>query len=260
MLRSSRRRRRDMLELEDKVVIVTGAGGGIGRGIVSTLAHAGAIVVAADRDAGALADTQKMDNVHTAVADVSDPKQVKALIDDAVSTHGRLSGIVNNAGVSIPNAVADATVEEFEAIMSVNLRGPFLGCKYAVPHLLAAGGGSIVNIGSINSVVAEPQLALYCASKGGVLMLSKAIALDYASQGVRCNCVCPGFVDTAINVPHSQRLASLGLDESIESFQPLARPIAPEEIGRAVAFLISDWSSAITGTAVLVDGGITAKA
>jgi meso-butanediol dehydrogenase / (S,S)-butanediol dehydrogenase / diacetyl reductase len=109
-------------------------------------------------------------------------------------------------------------------------------------------------------VVAEPQLALYCMSKGAVLMLTKATALDYAAQGIRCNCVCPGFVDTPINVPHFERLAQLGLDEELETFQPLGRAIAPEEIGGAVAFLVSDWSTAVTGTAVLVDGGITAKA
>ena len=249
-----------MLGIDGKVVIVTGAGGGIGGGIVSTLAQAGATVVAADRDDASLARARETDNVAAAVVDVSDAEQFKALIDDTASEHGHLDGIVNNAGVSIPNTVADASLEEFDAIISVNLRGPFLGCKYAIPHLLAAGGGSIVNIGSINSVVAERQLTVYCASKGGVLMLSKAIALDYASRAVRCNCVCPGFVDTAINVPHSEQLASLGLDEPLESFQPLGRNIAPEEIGGAVAFLISDWSSAITGTAVLVDGGITANA
>jgi meso-butanediol dehydrogenase / (S,S)-butanediol dehydrogenase / diacetyl reductase len=249
-----------MLGLEERVVIVTGAAGGIGRGIVAALAAAGARVVAADRDAQGLAALGPADRVSTVVADISDAAQVEALVEGAVSEHGALNAIVNNAGVSMPNPVADATLEEFERIVAVNVRGPFLGCKYAIPHLLAAGGGSIVNIGSINSVVAEPQLALYCMSKGAVLMLTKATALDYAARGIRCNCVCPGFVDTPINVPHFERLAQLGLDEALETFQPLGRAIAPEEIGGAVAFLVSDWSTAVTGTAVMVDGGITAKA
>jgi meso-butanediol dehydrogenase / (S,S)-butanediol dehydrogenase / diacetyl reductase len=167
---------------------------------------------------------------------------------------------VNNAGISIPNAVADTTVEEFERTMAVNVRGPFLGCKYAVPALLEGGGGSIVNVGSINSLVAEPQLTAYCTSKGAVLMLTKSVALDYAARGIRCNCICPGFVDTAINGPHFDRLAELGLDEDLPAFQPIGRPIEPSEIGEVAAFLISDASSAMTGIAVPVDGGITAKA
>lgn len=250
--------------LDGHVVIVTGAAAGIGRGIALEIARGGASVVAADVNEEGLAETRRLSEavgeLTTQVADVSQEAAVAALVTAATDRYGRLTGIVNNAGVSLPNAVAEATLEEFERTMAVNVRGPFLGCKYAIPALLKAGGGSIVNVGSINSLVAEPQLTTYCTSKGAVLMLTKSVALDYAARGIRCNCICPGFVDTAINVPHFDRLRELGLDEDLPVFQPIARPIEPKEIGQVAAFLISDASSAITGIAVPVDGGITAKA
>jgi meso-butanediol dehydrogenase / (S,S)-butanediol dehydrogenase / diacetyl reductase len=250
--------------LSRHVVIVTGAAGGIGRGITVALASQGATVIAADVNPDGLAETQRAaaggGEVTTQIADVSQEPDVRSLVATATERYGRLTGIVNNAGISIPNAVADTTVEEFERTMAVNVRGPFLGCKYAVPALLEGGGGSIVNVGSINSLVAEPQLTAYCTSKGAVLMLTKSVALDYAARGIRCNCICPGFVDTAINGPHFDRLAELGLDEDLPAFQPIGRPIEPSEIGEVAAFLISDASSAMTGIAIPVDGGITAKA
>lgn len=248
--------------LAGQVVVVTGAAGGIGRAIALELSRAGAAVVAADLSATGLSETQDLatGEMSTQVVDVSDAPQVERLVDGAVRRHGRLTSIVNNAGISIPNNVVDATVEEFERTIAVNVRGAFLGCKFAVPALLASGGGSIVNMGSINSVAAEPQLTTYCTSKGAVLMLTKSVALDFASQGVRCNCVCPGFVDTPINVPHEERLEALNLGTPLDRFQPIGRPVETREVGQAVAFLVSDASSAITGTAVMVDGGVTAKA
>jgi meso-butanediol dehydrogenase / (S,S)-butanediol dehydrogenase / diacetyl reductase len=127
--------------------------------------------------------------------------------------------------------------------------------------MLAQASGSIVNIGSINSIGAEKRLALYTASKRAALMLAKAIAIDHAAQGVRVNVVCPGFVDTSLNVPHYEMLGGREeLERSLPDFQPIRRPIEPREIGGPVAFLLSDLASAVTGTAAVVDGGVLAKA
>jgi meso-butanediol dehydrogenase / (S,S)-butanediol dehydrogenase / diacetyl reductase len=187
--------------LDGKVAIVTGAGGGIGRAMVVRLAEEGAQVVAADVNEEHAAETAKLAGASYEVVDVSQPEHVERLVATAVERHGKLTTMCNNAAISIPGDVTEVSVEDFDRTIAVNLRGVFLGCKYAVPALLAAGGGSIVNTGSVNSLVAEPFLTAYCASKGGVLMLSKAVALDYADKGIRCNCLCPGWVDTPINTP-----------------------------------------------------------
>ena len=125
-----------------------------------------------------------------------------------METFGKLDGIVNNAGVLIPGTILDASVEDYQKTFDVNVKGVFLGSKYAIPELLKAGGGSIVNFGSINSIGAEKLLTTYTASKGAVLTLTKAIALDFGAQGIRANTLCPGFVDTPLNVPHYTRWAA----------------------------------------------------
>lgn len=254
-----------MGSVEGKVVIVTGAAGGIGNAIVEDLYAEGATVVATARKAEQVAELAAIhdDERWSAVQlDVTDEENVKSVIDGVAERFGKLDGIVNNAGVLIPNDVAESTNEEYDKHFDINVRGVYFGSKYALPHLIANGGGSIVNFGSINSLVAEPKLALYAASKGAVLMLTKEIALVHAPQGVRANTLCPAFVDTKLNEPH------WGLDGSshdeamvgVAEFQPIGRPIEPREIAQPVTFLISDASTAITGTSFMVDGGVTAKA
>jgi dihydroanticapsin dehydrogenase len=255
-----------MIDLSGKVAVLTGAAAGIGRATALRLLKNGASVLAVDRDAPGLAELSRdaadfgeLLRIHT--ADVSSEADVPNFIERAITEFGCVTTMINNAGILIPNTVVAATVEEFDQIIAVNVRGTFLGCKFAVPALLAAGGGSIINVGSINSVVAERELAVYCASKGAVLMLTKSIALDFADQGIRCNCVCPGFVDTAINVPHYERLGGRqALEDGLNEFQPIGRPIEPDEVAQTIAFLASDGSSAITGSSVMVDGGVSAKA
>jgi NAD(P)-dependent dehydrogenase (short-subunit alcohol dehydrogenase family) len=153
--------------------------------------------------------------------------------------------------------VDDATIER---TLGVNVKGPIYACQAAIPHMLAGDGGSIVNISSVNGVVAEPYLTIYATSKGGVVMLSRGIALDYAKQGIRCNVICPGWVDTPINYAHAEMLG--GLDKvyaTIDSFQPIGRPGTPEEIAALALFLASDEASFITGSVLLADGGMTAQ-
>ncbi len=253
-----------MGSLDGKVVLVTGAAGGIGRATARHLHDEGATVIATAADAAqvkALAD--EFDSHRWAVRglDVTSEPDVAAAVQFAVASYGRLDGMVNNAGILIPNDVVRASAEEYVRTFDVNVKGVFLGCKYAVPALIASGGGSIVNFCSINSLAAEKQLALYSASKGAVLMLTKAVALDHAHQGIRANAICPAFVDTPLNVPHYTKLGGRqALEDALPDWQPIGRPIEPVEIGQSVAFLLSDASRAITGTSFVVDGGVLCKA
>jgi dihydroanticapsin dehydrogenase len=252
--------------LDGKVVIVTGATRGIGTAIATHLHDEGAAVLATGRSKDDLAKLEAMvgnsDRFATLPVDVTSEQNVAGAVRAAVVRFGKLTGIVNNAGVLFPNDTVNATLDEYEKTFGVNVKGVFLGCKYAVPAMLASnGGGSIVNFGSINSVGAEPQLSLYTASKGAVLQLTKAVALDHAAAGIRANCLCPGFVDTDLNVPHYTKLGGReALEAGLPGFQPIGRAIEPLEIAKPVAFLLSDSSTAITGTMFAVDGGVLSKA
>jgi meso-butanediol dehydrogenase/(S,S)-butanediol dehydrogenase/diacetyl reductase len=248
--------------LDGKVAIITGAGGGIGGAVVERFAAEGAAVVAADVDEERLREVADRAGGETSyrVTDVSRSEDVQRLVAAAVERHGKLTTMCNNAAISIPGSVEEVSEDDFDRTIAVNLRGVFLGCKYAVPELLKTGGGSIVNTGSVNSVVAEPFLTAYVASKGGVLMLTKAVALDYADKGIRCNCLCPGWVDTPINHPHAERMGGLdGVLESLPEWQPIGRQGYPEEIAAAAVYLASDESAFMTGSAFVIDGGMTAR-
>jgi meso-butanediol dehydrogenase/(S,S)-butanediol dehydrogenase/diacetyl reductase len=248
--------------LKGKTVIVTGAGGGIGFATATRACDEGAQVVATvHSEEGAQRMKVSDDRLVGRVVDVTDEQQVKDLISFTVDTFGKLDGIVNNAGILIPGTILDASVDDYQKTFDVNVKGVFLGSKYAIPELLKAGGGSIVNFGSINSIGAEKLLSAYTASKGAVLTLTKAIALDFAAQGIRANTLCPGFVDTQLNVPHYTALGGReALEAGLPDFQPIGRPILPNEIADSVVFLLSDMSTAITGTAFVVDGGVLAGA
>lgn len=250
--------------VDNKVVIVTGAAGGIGVAIAEDLYNEGATVIATARGEGQVKDLAARHNDPRWTArqlDVTDNDAWSALVADVLQAHGKVDGLVNNAGVLVPNDVPCSTLAEYDLHFDVNVKGVYLGSKNVLPTMVAAGSGSIVNFGSINSLAAEQQLALYTASKGAVLMLTKAIALDHASSGVRANTLCPGFVDTPLNVPHYTKLGGReALEAGLPDFQPIGRAIEPREIAQPVTFLISDASTAITGTAFLVDGGVLAKA
>jgi meso-butanediol dehydrogenase/(S,S)-butanediol dehydrogenase/diacetyl reductase len=251
--------------LADKVVLVTGSAGGIGEAVVKHLLDEGANVTVTARTQESVdevvASIGDRPNVLARVLDVADEDQFRGALQDTQSTFGRLDGIVNNAGVLIPNDTISADLADYDRTFDVNVKGMFIGCRLALPMLIAAGGGSIVNFGSINSLAAEKSLALYSASKGAVLMLTRAIAYDHAAQGVRANTVCPAFVDTPLNVPHYTMLGGRdSLEQGLADFQPIGRAIEPIEIAYAVSFLLSDRSKAITGSAFLVDGGVLAKA
>lgn len=249
--------------LTGKTAIVTGAGSGIGRAIAQAFVDEGAQVLAADLNEVGLVTTRDdcSDPALMLVQrmDVSDPEQVEALVHRATAEFGSLTTMVNNAAISIPGTVVDTSWDDYERTMAVNVRGVYAGCKYAIPAMLAAGGGSIINIGSVNSLVAERVLSSYTTSKGAVLMLSKSVALDFAAQGIRCNCICPGWVDTPINLPHAEAMGGMDLVRStLPDWQPIGREGRPSEIAWAAVFLASDESRFMTGSAMVVDGGMTA--
>jgi NAD(P)-dependent dehydrogenase (short-subunit alcohol dehydrogenase family) len=226
------------------------------------LAEEGGLVLCADIDADAAEETATAIG-GSAVAvptDVSDPRQVEAMIDRCVELHGRVDVLVNNAGVNIPGVLHEVPDEVIDRTLAVNVKGAIYGCRAAIPHMLSAGSGSIVNISSVNGIVSEPFLSVYSASKGAVVMLTKGVALDYAKQGIRCNAICPGWVDTPINYAHAEMLGGLQqVYDTIDSFQPIGRPGRPEEIAHVALFLASDEASFMTGAIVSADGGMTAQ-
>jgi dihydroanticapsin dehydrogenase len=250
--------------LAGKVCIVTGAGSGIGRASVIRFAEEGARITAVDIDAEGVAETARLVGdpsiVVAVTADVSSAAQVQAYTDATVARWDGLHVAFNNAGVNIPGVFHEVPDEVVDRTIDVNLKGCIYGSRYAIPHMLRGGGGSIINTSSVNGVVAEPFLTIYAASKGGIVMLSRGIALDYAKQGIRCNALCPGWVDTPINYAHAEMLGGLQeVYDTIDSFQPVGRPGEPREIANVALFLASDESSFVTGAVILADGGMTAK-
>jgi len=248
--------------LAGKVCIVTGAGSGIGRATAIRFAEEGARVTCVDvnREHVEAVAMEVGAAAFAVAADVSDAASVKAYTDATVERWGGLHVVFNNAGVNLPGVFHEASDEVIERTIAVNIRGPIYGCRYAIPHMLRGGGGSLINTSSVNGLVAEPFLAIYATSKGAIIMLSKGIALDYAKQGIRCNAIAPGWVDTPVNYAHAEMLGGLEkVYADIDSFQPIGRPGEPREIANVALFLASDESSFVTGSVVVADGGMTAK-
>ena len=248
--------------LAGKICIVTGAGSGIGRATAIRFAEEGARVTCVDIDADSVAATARTigDAAVAVAADVSNAAQVKAYTDETVERWGGLHVVFNNAGVNLPGVFHEASDEVVDRTLNVNVKGCIYGCRYAIPHMLRGGGGSLINTSSVNGLVAEPFLAIYATSKGAIIMLSKGIALDYAKQGIRCNAIAPGWVDTPVNYAHAEMLGGLAqVYATIDSFQPIGRPGEPREIANVALFLASDESSFVTGSVVVADGAMTAK-
>lgn len=253
------------LRVADRVAFVTGAGSGIGQASAIRLAEEGAKVICADIDLAAATATADQIIGQGFIAegyglDISDSVGCAKAIDYTVEKFGAIDILVNNAGVNLPGVFHEVSNETIDRTLNVNVKGAMYLTRAALPHMLKNSRGSIVNMSSVNGLVSEPYLSVYSASKGAIVMFTRGIALDYAKTGVRCNAICPGWVDTPINHAHAKMLG--GLDhvyKTIDSFQPIGRPGTSREIANVVLFLASDESSFMTGSIVSADGGMTAQ-
>jgi NAD(P)-dependent dehydrogenase (short-subunit alcohol dehydrogenase family) len=247
-----------MQQLEGKTAIVTGVGSGLGRAIARAFAAEGAEVLGCDVDDRSGAAT--MDGVGLfAHADVSREADVAGLVDQALEAWGRLDVMVNNAAVQIERELVETTEEELDRILAVNLKGVFFGCKHAVRATRGSGGGAIVNVASVLALVGDGILAAYCAAKGGVLGITRATAVQYGRDGIRCNAICPGDIDTPLVQAYFDAAPDPAARRAeVAAEYPLGRIASPEEIARAVVFLASDDSGYMSGQPLVVDGGLLA--
>jgi len=242
------------MRFANETVVVTGAGSGIGRAMCEQFLAEGATVFAGDLELGSIPDATVGIEV-----DVADETSVRALVAAAVDATGKLDVICNNAGIGSTTDALECTVDEWERVFAVNARGVFLGTKHALPPMLAQGKGAIVNTASVAGIVGLRDRAAYCASKGAVIAFTKQVAVQYAGTGVRCNCISPGTVDS----PWVGRLLDQADDPEMARAQlvgrqPVGRLGRPEEIARAALYLASQEADFVTGSSLVIDGGLTA--
>jgi NAD(P)-dependent dehydrogenase (short-subunit alcohol dehydrogenase family) len=244
---------------EGKVSIITGGASGIGKASAFAMAREGAGVAIFDSDAAAgqktldelMAEASRAEFFNV---DVSDEKRVREAVLQAVGHFGRVDILLNNAGIAVRRPIAEEDEQSWERCMNVNLKGVFLCSKHFIPHMLERGG-SIVNTSSVTGITGVRNRAAYSATKGALVALTRNMALDYASYGIRVNCVCPGFTRTQLAEP---LLRDPIKKQRLTSMHPLGRLGEPEDIANAVVFLASDLASWITGHALVVDGGFAA--
>ena len=250
------------MDFEGKVVIVTGGGSGIGRACALEFAEKNAAVAVVDRDAKTGAETaaelkSKTGKAEFFQVDVSSAHEVEELIPEIVSTFGGIDILVNNAGIQRYGTVTTISENEWDEVLDINLKGAFLMSKFAIPKMIERGGGSIVITGSVQSVAAQRNSVHYVVSKHGLLGLTRCIALDYGKQNIRANCVLPGAIDT----PMLRWAANLDSNpekvlEACDSLHVRGKMGQPEEVAHVIVFLASDLASFMTGSAVMVEGGL----
>jgi NAD(P)-dependent dehydrogenase (short-subunit alcohol dehydrogenase family) len=252
-----------MGRLEGRIVVVTGAATGIGRACSLGLGAEGALLVLGDIDVegGERTAADIGSNAVFLRSDVRSSADVDGLVQAAVDRHGRLDGIVNNAAVAIPGAAGDVSEDDWQAVIDVNLSGVWRGMRAAIPAMLRTGGGSIVNMSSVQSLVGFVGWAGYAASKGGINALTQQAAVEYAERGIRVNAVIPGTILTEMNEKIMQDSGDpQGQMDAWVAMHPMRRVGLPPEVANAVVFLISDESSFVTGTLLRVDGGMVVQA
>jgi NAD(P)-dependent dehydrogenase (short-subunit alcohol dehydrogenase family) len=248
------------MKFKDKVVVVTGSGSGIGKYCALEFAKGGANIIVADINAARAEETAELINASNGKAvackaDVSRPDSVVSLVEFTIKNFSSVHVLVNNAAIQVNKSVEDTSFEEWNLQLSVNLGGIFLCSKYFLPHLRKTNG-NIVNMASVNGYFVEPNCAGYCASKGAIIAFTKAMAIDHGREGIRVNCICPGYIDAGLAEEYfqSQAIPAKARQEA-GKLHALWRIGKPEEVAHAAVFLASDDASFITGSAMVVDGG-----
>lgn len=240
-----------MGRLDGKVIMVTGASSGIGRATVDMVRQAGATVAAADL--AEITGLGNSDSVHK--LDVSSESETADVVAQIMERHGRIDGLATCAGISVEGTVTQFDLEKWHKAIAVNLTGTMLSCRAVLPHMLAAGGGSIVTVASIYGMTGGPGNTPYNVTKGGVLQLTRSLAADYGASGIRVNAVSPGYIET----PMTNMLAHAGpVRDAFVGMHLLQRAGQPEEVGKVIRFLLSDEASFVTGANIPVDGGFSA--
>jgi NAD(P)-dependent dehydrogenase (short-subunit alcohol dehydrogenase family) len=252
------------MRLRDKTAIITGAAAGIGAGTAEVFAEEGARLVLVDRDeSGLAAIADRLGGVApgliTVAGDVALRTTAERTVQSALDAFGQIDVLFNNAGVMTFGDFRELTDDGRDDLLGINLRGFYLMCHAVIPHMLERERGAIVNTSSVMAWLTEPGYEAYTTSKAGIIGLTKALAVSYAEAGIRCNCICPGWVDTPLNRRLAEDLGGLDkLTPIIKRQQPLGRMVSTREVGYAVLFLASDEASGITGATLAVDGAASA--
>jgi NAD(P)-dependent dehydrogenase (short-subunit alcohol dehydrogenase family) len=243
--------------LDGAVAIVTGAAGGIGSAVVAELREAGAKVVAEDIDPAV--SELEADGVAALEGDAAQAETAREAVRMALTRFGRLDVVVNNAGRFLLKPIVDTSDDEWDGLMTINVRSVFVHCREALPHLIASARGAIVNVSSISGVVGLPAQGAYCATKGAIAQITRQLAIEHAADGVRVNAIAPGAVDTSF----VDKALGTGPDperhREIAAAHPMGRMATPEEIARMMVFLASPAAGFMTGAVVMADGGYTAR-
>jgi len=247
----------NLFDLNGKAALVTGGNGGIGLGMASALAEAGAKLAIAGRDEKKNAEAAAGLDAIAIKADLKDEKACRAAVDEAARRLGRLDILVNNAGINVRKAPQDYTLEEWKLVLDTNLTSAFVASQAAYLHMRRAGAGKIINIGSMMSIFGASFVAPYGASKGGIVQLTRALACAWARDNIQVNAVLPGWIDT--NLTRRAREEVKGLQERVVARTPAGRWGEPEDMGGIAVFLASRASDFVTGTAIPVDGGYSVQ-
>jgi NAD(P)-dependent dehydrogenase (short-subunit alcohol dehydrogenase family) len=245
------------LPLENRVALVTGGTGGIGTAICKRLAKEGAVVIAADRHAP---NVELPDGIFFHDLDVTQEDSVTKLMDSVEYNQGQIDILVNAAGIEIEKTIEDTSLDDWNRIFAVNVTGTFLVSKYALPLMRKTGAGSIINFGSYDGFIADPQLAAYCATKGAVHALTKAMACDHGPENIRVNAICPGYIDTPMLQSFFGDSGDIeSLQQAVRDVHPMRRYGTPDDIAGLVNWLAGDEARYASGQLWVLDGGLTAQ-